>query len=136
MTDNTRTPAGGVSEQREATLDKRPRFWNRRTRRLLAVGVPLALVLWGVVLGASALVAKTSLESVLPLAREAQDKIASGDAAGVATVVDEVAAKTGAARFSTGHPLWRAPKRSRSSATTWLRSASRRLGRMSSWRER
>ncbi|MDN3310455.1 DUF4012 domain-containing protein [Microbacterium oryzae] len=88
----------------EATHGKRRR---KVLRRWLGWGIPVLFLAWMAVLAVSAFVAYNALRDVAPLAGQVQEKIGSGDTAGAQTAVDEVASKTGAARASTGHILWR-----------------------------
>ncbi|MGW9112838.1 DUF4012 domain-containing protein [Microbacterium sp. NPDC055683] len=69
--------------------------------------MPALLLGWAIVLGLSAYNAYNALRDVIPLASDIQAKVGAGDSAGAQSAVDEVAEKTGVARTSTDHLLWR-----------------------------
>ncbi|GAA4777029.1 DUF4012 domain-containing protein [Microbacterium gilvum] len=99
------------ARRNEPDTDGAPKVKKPLRRRILTRWLPWGLVVfvlvYGVVLAVSALIAKSALEEVIPLASNAQESIGSGDSAAMQTLVDDVADKTGAARASTDHLFWR-----------------------------
>lgn len=72
---------------------------------LIGVGaLILATLVW---VGVRALIAKTELESALPLVSVLKDDLKSADLKGALAVVDTVADKTAVARSMTSDPVWR-----------------------------
>ncbi|MFL0411276.1 DUF4012 domain-containing protein [Microbacterium paludicola] len=92
-------PAEGVSAD-----DARRR---RLLRRWIPWGLVILVVLYGIVLGASALIAKSSLEGAMPKANSLADAVAAGDTGAAQDVADDIAGSTGLARAATGHFVWR-----------------------------
>ncbi|WP_324012296.1 DUF4012 domain-containing protein [Microbacterium sp. JZ37] len=99
MTSSNRTEP---SEPRE-----KPSRRGRLLRRWLGWGIPVLVLAYAAVLAVSAFIAYSALRDVVPLASEVQNKVASGDAVGAQSSVDDVAEKTATARASTDHLFWR-----------------------------
>ncbi|WP_344004485.1 DUF4012 domain-containing protein [Microbacterium paludicola] len=100
MDDATLSAAGSSAEGKASRR-------RRRLRRWLPWGIVIFLFLYLAIVGVSALIAKNALESVIPVAGDVQDAVASGDTEAARARVDEVAANTGTARAATDHVFWR-----------------------------
>lgn len=82
-----------------------------RAKLWAPIGVAACFVTIGIVggiLATSVFEVKDELESAIPLAQQAQDRIITGDTAGAAAVAADLAKKTEAAKQHTESGLWRA----------------------------